>query len=100
VAQLQQQKNEQAPYHVLYYDATLVAYRTDKFTGWKNQPADGTPFFGLGPVGYTLLKPASGGGGDVAAEDSLLIPLVALLAAAGVFLALRSRRGKRRTDEE
>jgi peptide/nickel transport system substrate-binding protein len=100
VAQLQQLMYEQAPYHVLYYDATLVAYRTDKFTGWKNQPADGTPFFGLGPVGYTLLKPASGGGGDVEAENSLLIPLVALLAAAGVFLALRSRRGKRRTDEE
>jgi peptide/nickel transport system substrate-binding protein len=100
VARLQQLMYEQAPYHVLYYDATLVAYRTDKFTGWKNQPADGTPFFGLGPVGYTLLKPASGGGGDVAGENSLLIPLVALLAAAGVFLALRSRRGKRRTDEE
>ena len=29
----------EAPYHILYYDAELHAYRTDKFGGWT-QPAD------------------------------------------------------------
>ncbi|HVL54274.1 MAG TPA: LPXTG cell wall anchor domain-containing protein, partial [Vitreimonas sp.] len=46
----------EAPYHVLFYDATLSAYRTDRFTGWVNQPDNGTPLFGYGPHGYTALQ--------------------------------------------
>ena len=46
----------EAPYHVLYYDAALHAYRTDRFTNWVNQPDNGTPFFGYGPYGYTQLQ--------------------------------------------
>ena len=42
---------DEAPYHILYYDAELHAYRTDKFGGWTNQPAEnGTPLFGYGTV--------------------------------------------------
>ncbi|HVL52896.1 MAG TPA: ABC transporter substrate-binding protein, partial [Vitreimonas sp.] len=52
----------EAPYHVLFYDATLSAYRTDRFTGWVNQPDNGTPLFGYGPHGYTALQLASEGG--------------------------------------
>lgn len=48
-----------APYHVLYYDAALHAYRTDHFSGWVNQPDNGTPLFGYGPYGYTQLTLAS-----------------------------------------
>ena len=29
-----------APYHVLYYDSELHAYRTDRFGGWENQPPE------------------------------------------------------------
>jgi peptide/nickel transport system substrate-binding protein len=44
----------------LYYDSELHAYRTDHFSGWQNQPPDtGTPLFGFGPIGYTLLTDAS-----------------------------------------
>jgi peptide/nickel transport system substrate-binding protein len=51
---------DQAPYHVLYYDNELHAYRTDKFGGWVNQPPEsGTPLFGYGPIGYTKLTLAS-----------------------------------------
>jgi peptide/nickel transport system substrate-binding protein len=51
---------EKAPYHVLYYDSELHAYRTDKFANWTNQPPDsGTPLFGYGPIGYTVLTDAS-----------------------------------------
>ena len=49
----------QAPYHILYYDDNLHAYRTDKFAGWQNQPADGTPLFAYGTLGYTLLTDAT-----------------------------------------
>lgn len=101
VTQLQQLMYDEAPYHVLYYDASLDAYRTDKFSGWKNQPTDGTPLFGLGPIGYTLLKPVTveTGGGAPVPEGGVPIPLVALAAAVGVALLMLSRRGKRRSDE-
>jgi len=48
-----------APYHILYYDASLDVYRTDKFSGWVNQPDNGTPLFGYGPYGYLQLTLAS-----------------------------------------
>jgi peptide/nickel transport system substrate-binding protein len=51
---------DEAPYHILYYDSELHAYRTDKFGGWVNQPEEnGTPLFGYGPFGYTKLAVAS-----------------------------------------
>ena len=46
----------------LYFDSELHAYRTDTFSGWQNQPPEtGTPLFGFGPIGYTLLTDASKG---------------------------------------
>jgi hypothetical protein len=65
----------EAPYHVLYYDAELHAYRTDRFAGWTNQPAEnGTPLFGYGPFGYTKLTVAgeepSPSPGDSGATES------------------------------
>ncbi len=60
IAEMQNIFYDQAPYHVLYYDNELHAYRTDKFTNWVNQPPDnGTPLFGYGSIGYTVLKDAS-----------------------------------------
>lgn len=48
------------PYDIPYYDSELHAYRTDKFVGWRNQPADtGTPLFGFGYGGYTALTDAT-----------------------------------------
>ena len=44
----------------LYYDSELHAMRTDKFTGWVNQPPDtGTPLFGFGYSGYMALTDAT-----------------------------------------
>ncbi len=58
LTQMQQLWYDQAPYHILYYDDNLHAYRTDKFAGWQNQPSDGTPIFAYGILGYTLLTDA------------------------------------------
>jgi peptide/nickel transport system substrate-binding protein len=44
--QMQQMFYDQAPYHILYYNDNLDAYRTDGFGGWQNQPANGVPFLG------------------------------------------------------
>lgn len=46
----------EAPYHILFYDAALHAYSEERFTNWVNQPENGTPLFGYGPYGYTQLK--------------------------------------------
>ncbi len=60
LAEMQNLVYDEAPYHILYYDAELHAYRTDKFGGWTNQPSvGGTPLFGYGSRGYTLLTDAS-----------------------------------------
>ena len=64
LTEMQELVYNEAPYHILYYDAELHAYRTDKFGGWTLQPSEGgTPLFGYGPFGYTKLT-------DLAAEPS------------------------------
>jgi hypothetical protein len=50
---------DQAPYDILYYDANLAAYRTDRFAGWQNQPPDGTPLFTYSTLQYTYLTDAT-----------------------------------------
>jgi peptide/nickel transport system substrate-binding protein len=60
LAEMQNLVYDEAPYHILYYDAELHAYRTDRFAGWTNQPSQGgTPLFGYGSRGYTLLTDAA-----------------------------------------
>ena len=60
LTEMQELVYAEAPYHILYYDAELHAYRTDKFGGWTNQPSEGgTPLFGYGPFGYTKLTAAA-----------------------------------------
>lgn len=53
--EMQQLMYDEAPYHILFYDASLHAYRTDRFTGWQNQPENGVPLFGYGSYGYTVI---------------------------------------------
>jgi peptide/nickel transport system substrate-binding protein len=55
LARMQNLIYDEAPYHILYYDDTLAAYRTDRFSGWQNQPENGTPFFSYGSLGYGTL---------------------------------------------
>jgi len=60
ITEMQEIFYRDAPYHVLYYDSELHAYRTDKFAGWTNQPpGTGTPIFGYGYVGYLNLVDAA-----------------------------------------
>lgn len=60
VDEMQQRFYDAACYHVLYYDSSLHAYRTDKFTNWTNQPpVGGTPIFGYGYPGYLAIQDAT-----------------------------------------
>jgi peptide/nickel transport system substrate-binding protein len=56
IDQMQQLVYDEAPYHILFYDAALHAYRTDHFGGWKLQPEKaGLPFFAYGNENYNEL---------------------------------------------
>jgi peptide/nickel transport system substrate-binding protein len=60
LATMQNMIYDQAVYDILFYNADLAAYRTDRFTGWQNQPlANGKPLFTYGTLQYTLLKDAT-----------------------------------------
>jgi peptide/nickel transport system substrate-binding protein len=128
LAEMQQLVYNEAPYIILYYDSELHAYRTDKFSNWTNQPPEGgTPLFGYGSIGYTVLKdakaqpsappsepPAAASGGASAPAASappaespasssssslpLILGVIALIVIVAVGLVVM--RGRRRTVEE
>ena len=56
---------DESTYVVLFEDADLQAYRTDRFEGWLRQPAEIGPvlFTNTSPT-YFNLTPIEGGGGD------------------------------------
>jgi peptide/nickel transport system substrate-binding protein len=122
LAEMQNLVYDEAPYHILYYDAELHAYRTDKFGGWENQPSvGGTPLFGYGSFGYTKLtdlsavatpapttvssaaaspSPSGSGSGSAAADNTPLVLgaiLLVVIIAAGLLLM---RRRSSRAEEE
>ena len=117
IAEMQNIVYDLAPYHVLYYDNELHAYRTDRFGGWVNQPPEsGTPLFAYGPIGYTKLTlaaaatpepsategtapasaaptPAGGGEGAATSDNTPLLVgaavVVVVLVAVGLVLSRR-----------
>ena len=123
LAEMQNLVYDEAPYIILYYDAELHAYRTDRFGGWTNQPSEGgTPLFGYGSFGYTKLTdltavptaepsvaapsagatPApSGSGSGTGSTDStvLIVGIAALVAIIAVGLLAMRRRGRRAEEE-
>jgi len=127
--QMQQMWYDAAPYHILYYDDNLHAYRKDKFAGWQNQPDNGTPLFSYGTLGYTLLTDAKlapsptpappagasgapgsaaptaapSGGDQTSSGSTPIVPiiiLVVVVAAVAGFLAMRRRSAQTATDED
>jgi peptide/nickel transport system substrate-binding protein len=125
LAQMQNLIYNEAPYHILYYDANLDAYRTDRFSGWTNQPANGTPLFSYSTIGYTLLTDASiatpvpvasgaspaavspgpsgaSPGGTTTGSDStpIIIAAVAVIALIAVAAWLARSRRKKPDEEE
>lgn len=119
---------DEAVYDILFYDANLAAYRTDRFAGWQNQPLeDGTPFFTYSTLQYTMLTDATaepsptpeqsvepgateaptptadGGTGDDGDNTALMAGILgAVIVVAGIALALvfRRRSGSGPAEEE
>lgn len=123
IAQMQNMIYDAAPYDILYYDANLDAYRTDRFAGWQNQPtANGTPMFSYGTLNYTRLTdaaavaptpapsegavatpaPTSGGSGSTGSGDStplIIGAIVVIVVAGGVFYMRRTASGGKPKDQ-
>ncbi|MBI1376264.1 MAG: ABC transporter substrate-binding protein [Frankiales bacterium] len=58
VKQMQQMLYDDSPYIVTYYYDNLEAYRSDRFTGFVNQPSpDGSLLFQYGTWSYENMKP-------------------------------------------
>ncbi|MCI0345213.1 MAG: ABC transporter substrate-binding protein, partial [Chloroflexi bacterium] len=122
LAEMQNLVYDEAPYIILYYDAELHAYRTDRFGGWTLQPSvNGTPLFGYGPFGYTKLtdlsaeptpgpsdgspsaaptpSPSGDGSGQPASSTPLIVGAVVLAAVIAIGLVLMRRRGGAAEEE-
>lgn len=94
----------EATYVVLFEDADLQAYRTDRFEGWLRQPAETGPviFTNSSPT-YFNLQPIGDGSGsdDGGLGTGALIAIIAggvIVLGVGASLAMRSR--KSRDDRE
>ena len=58
LAKMQNLIYNDAPYDILYYEASLDVWRNDRFASWQSMPSDGTPLFTYGILDYTLLTDA------------------------------------------
>jgi peptide/nickel transport system substrate-binding protein len=89
---------------VLFEDADLQAYRTDRFTGWTRQPAETGPvIFSNSSPTYFLLQPIEGGtgGGDGGMGTGVLIALIGggvAILGVGASLLLRSKKNQDERD--
>ncbi len=93
---------ERSTYVVLFHDADTQAYRTDRFEGWLQQPAETGPvLFSNSSPSYFNLTPIEGGddgGGLSTAAIIAIIAAAVVLIGGGIGWKLRSR--SRIDDEE
>jgi len=88
---------DNAMYSTLYYDQTLQAYRNDRFTGFKPQPASGGALVSqLGTWSYRSIEPYTAAAPKSEKSNTMTILIVAggvavVLIAAVLFFAMRRR---------
>jgi peptide/nickel transport system substrate-binding protein len=104
IKEMQQIVYNEAPYAVLYYDTTLQAYRSDRWTGFTPQPTDGGDLLAsYGPHGFVVIEPVSAESQQAAARESAGgFPAAAWIgiAVAVVVLALGAMLIRRRSSQE
>ena len=94
---------EESTYVVLFEDADLQAYRTDRFEGWTKQPADTGPvlFTNSSPTYVNLVPIAGGGSSDGGLGTGAIIGIIAggiAVLAIGGGLLVRSKKSQDERD--
>jgi peptide/nickel transport system substrate-binding protein len=105
IDEMQRMVYEDAPYVVLYYDTNLQAYRSDRWTGFVQQPTDGGDMLAsYGPASFSSIHPVSAESAQEAARDSskgfpivVWIGILALIIIVG-FVIMRGRGSQGRDD--
>ena len=93
--------HDRSTYVVLFEDASLQAYRTDRFTGWLQQPAlTGPVLFSNSSPTYFNLKPIGSESGDDGLGTGVVLGLIAggvvvILGGAVAVMRSRARRDER-----
>jgi peptide/nickel transport system substrate-binding protein len=102
IKEMQRIVYEASPYVVLYYDTSLQAYRSDRWTGFRPQPDPGGDLLAsYGPLSFISIRPLSEEESQAAARGSSSgIPAgvwigiaVVVVAAVGFFVFVRARGG-------
>ena len=102
LAKMQNLIYNEAPYDILYYDSNLDVYRTDRFAGWQNMPANGTPMFTYGDLNYSLLTDAKAAGGPLGSSTLIVggvVLVVVVVVVAGLVISRRRRTAAVVEDE-
>jgi peptide/nickel transport system substrate-binding protein len=103
VKEMQRIVYEDAPYAVLYYDHNLQAYRSDEWTGFKQQPAgEGDLLASYGPFSMVSIEPVAAGAQEAAAREDagglpagMWIAIVAgVIVVGGLVFFFRGRAGR------
>lgn len=99
VREMQALLYEEVPYVLTVYYDNLVAYRSDRWTGWQPQPEpDGAPLFQYGTYTYRSLEPVDGAG-----EGGGGVPWGAVAAGVGVVVVgggVLLARSRRRSEDD
>ncbi len=99
IKQMELQIYEDAPYIVLFYDNTLQAYRSDRWTGFVPQPKEqGDLLATYGPYSFLSVRPVtaaagatSDGGGGMSTGLIVGIAAAAIIVIGGIVLLTRRR---------
>lgn len=98
IKEMQRQVYLASPYVVLYYDTNLQAYRKDRWTGFRMQPArTGDLVAGYGNAAFVSIRPVSATTTAAAQEGTSPVVWIAVAAAGilliGALVLLRRRSG-------
>lgn len=91
---------DDAGYAAVWYSPDLQAYRTDRFEGYVQQPADiGPVIFSQSSPSYALITPVGGGGGGGGSNTGLLVGAGAAALAVAGLAGWFAMKGRRTADE-
>lgn len=94
VWEMQQILYEEAPYIILFYDNSLQAVNTAKWSGWKRIPDEGGYFFNLTNYNYLNVQPVSDTAPATSGNNTVLYVVAAAVAIAVFVMFTKKKKAK------